>query len=154
MKMTKKELKKKDYLILVNEMNLFENWIYSLHLNLIDNSLLIIFLFTKYFYCNFYSNYEVIRSYTTCVVFWPSTRPNMPFQSDAPEESNTFQWPVIERNRRQIWLTKWDKVKAHDTLIVWCTGREWPLNCMTVISARWQSNMPFQRYWVGDWTIM
>ena len=23
----------------------------------------------------------------------------MPFQSDAPEGSNTFQWPVIERNR-------------------------------------------------------
>ena len=42
------------------------------------------------------------------------------------------------------WLTKWDTVKAHDTLIDWCTGREWPLNCMTVISA-WRSNMPFQR---------
>ena len=33
------------------------------------------------------------------VVFWPSTRPNMPFQSDAPEGSYTFQLPVIERNR-------------------------------------------------------
>ena len=32
------------------------------------------------------------------VVFWPSTQPNMPFQSDAPEGSDTFQWPVIERN--------------------------------------------------------
>ena len=37
---------------------------------------------------------------------------------------------------------KWDKVKANDTLIDW---REWPLNCMTVISAWWRSNMPFQR---------
>ena len=26
----------------------------------------------------------------------------------------------------------------------WCTRREWPVSCMTVISARWQSNMPFQ----------
>ena len=50
-----------------------------------------------------------------------------------------------KKSRRWIWLTKWDKVKAHDTLIDWCTGREWPLNCMTVISAWWRSNMPFQR---------
>ena len=33
------------------------------------------------------------------VVFWPSARANMPFQSDAPEGSDTFQWPVIERDR-------------------------------------------------------
>ena len=45
----------------------------------------------------------------------------------------------------QIWLTKWDKLKAHDTLIDWCTGREWSLKCMTVISAWRRSNMPFQR---------
>ena len=50
-----------------------------------------------------------------------------------------------KKSRRRIWLTKWDKVKAHDTLIDWCTGRERPLNCMTVISARWQSNMSSQR---------
>ena len=25
--------------------------------------------------------------------------------------------------------------KSHDTLVDWYTGREWPLNCMTVISA-------------------
>ena len=37
------------------------------------------------------------------------------------------------KSRRRIWLTKWDKVKVHDTLIDWCTGREWPLNCVTVI---------------------
>ena len=59
---------------------------------------------------------------------------------------------------RQIWLTKWDKVKAHDTLIDWCTGREWPLNCMTVISVWWWSNMTFQRlsgrlnYYITQWT--
>ena len=58
--------------------------------------------------------------------------------------------------RRHAWLTKWDKVKkSHDTLIDWCTEREWPLNCMTVISAWWRSNMPFQRLsgWLsGYWT--
>ena len=35
--------------------------------------------------------------------------------------------------------------QAHDTLIDWCIGRGWPLNWMTVISAWWRSNMPFQR---------
>ena len=50
-----------------------------------------------------------------------------------------------KKSHRRIWLTKWDRAKAHDALIDWCTGREWPLNCMTVISAWWQSNMPFQR---------
>ena len=60
------------------------------------------------------------------------------------------KWHILmasnrKKSRRWIWLTKWDKVKAHDTLIDWCTGREWPLNCMTVISAWWRSNMPFQR---------
>ena len=46
---------------------------------------------------------------------------------------------------RQAWLTIWDKVKSRGTVTDWCPGREWPVNCMTVISARWQSNMPFQR---------
>ena len=53
-------------------------------------------------------------------------------------------------------------LRSHGTVTNWCTGREWPVNCMTVISARWRSNMPFQRrrkcvfrwpvmgrYWVG-----
>ena len=37
------------------------------------------------------------------------------------------------------------KKKSHYTLIDWRTGREWPLNWMTVISARWRSHRPFQR---------
>ena len=93
------------------------------------------------------------------VLFWPLTRANMPFQSDAPEGSDTSQWPVIERNRiGGIWLMKWDKAKkSHGTLIDWCTGREWPVNCMTVISTWWRSNMPFQRLsgrLSGHWTII
>ena len=35
---------------------------------------------------------------------------------------------------------KWDELKnSHGTLIDRCTGREWPLNCVTVISAWWHS---------------
>ncbi len=30
----------------------------------------------------------------TNVVFWPSTRPKMPFQGDAPEGSDTFLWQL------------------------------------------------------------
>ena len=61
-------------------------------------------------------------------------------------------------SRRRAWLMKWDKVKkSHSTLIDWCTRREWPVNCMTVISTWWRSNMPFQRLsgWLsGCWTII
>ena len=37
------------------------------------------------------------------------------------------------------------RLKSHSTVTNWCTGRRWPVNCMTVISAQWRSNMPFQR---------
>ena len=52
-----------------------------------------------------------------------------------------FDGSYEKKSRRGAWLTKWDKVKSHGTLIDWCTGRERPLNCMTVISA----NMPIER---------
>ena len=62
-----------------------------------------------------------------------------------------------KKSRRRTWLTIWDKVKSHGTGIDWCTAREWPVNCMTVISAWWRSNMPFQRlsgqlnYYITRW---
>ena len=37
------------------------------------------------------------------------------------------------------------KKNSHGTLIDWCTGREWPLNCIIVISAWWRLNIRFQR---------
>ena len=55
-------------------------------------------------------------------------------------------------------LMKWVEVKiSHDTLIDWRTGREWPLNCMTVISAWWRLNIRFQRssgWSCRRWTII
>ena len=33
---------------------------------------------------------------TISVVFRPSTQPKMPFQGDAPEGSDTFQWQLCE----------------------------------------------------------
>ena len=39
--------------------------------------------------------------------------PKMLFQCDAPEGSDTFQWPVIERDRvGGLGLIVWDKVKV------------------------------------------
>ena len=48
------------------------------------------------------------------VMLWPSTRSQkMLFQGDAPEGSDTFQWPVIERDRVDgLRLILWDKVKV------------------------------------------
>ena len=47
---------------------------------------------------------QIIRE--TNVVYWPSTRLNMPFQRC---RSYIFHW------RRLAWLTIWDKVKSHGT---------------------------------------
>ena len=38
------------------------------------------------------------------------------------------------------------KKESHCAVKKWCTGREWPVKCITVISARWRSHMPFQRW--------
>ena len=62
-----------------------------------------------------------------------------------------------KKSRRRAWLTIWNKVKSHSTLIDWCTGKEWRRNCMTVISAWWRLNIPFQRlsgrlkYYITRW---
>ena len=101
-----------------------------------------------------YSNRGRLWEFGPCVVCWPSTRPNMPF----PKWCTGRKWHIpMANNQKKSRRRIWDKVKAHDTLIDWCTGREWPLNCMTVISAWWRSNMPFQRlsgglnYYITRW---
>ena len=62
------------------------------------------FEFQLHYYIHFQTN----------VMFWPLTRPpKMLFQGDAPEGSDTFQWPVIERDRvGGLRLIIWDKVKV------------------------------------------
>ena len=82
-----------------------------------------------------------------------------------PCHSKVMHWKEVthsdgsygKKSRRRAWLTIWDKLKSQCTVIDWCTGREWPVNCMKVISARWQLNMPFQRlsgrlnYYITRW---
>ena len=46
--------------------------------------------------------------------FDPRPGPKMLFQGDTLEGSDTFQWPVIERDRvGRLRLMIWDKVKVH-----------------------------------------
>ena len=77
------------------------------------------------------------------VIFWPSTRPKMLFQGDTPEGSDTFQWPVIERDREgRLRLIIWDKVKA--PLCHYSDAPEESNLCMTVVSAWWRLNIRFR----------
>ena len=69
--------------------------------------------------------------------------------------------PMASNRKRSRGRIKADEMRrgknSHGTFIDWCTGREWPLNCMTIISAWWWSNMPFQRSsrrLSGRWTII
>ncbi len=51
-----------------------------------------------------------------------------------------FHWPVMGRD--SVGELGWQYrtgLKSHGTVTNWCTGRGWPGNCMTVISARWWS---------------
>ena len=42
-----------------------------------------------------YPEHSLGESYASAsVIYRPSTRPNMPFQSDAPEGSDTFRWQL------------------------------------------------------------
>ena len=61
-------------------------------------------------------------------------------QSDAPEGSDTFQWQLWEEIAQVSSANNMGQGEGPTS--EWCTGREWPVNCMTVISAWWWSNMP------------
>ena len=64
-------------------------------------------------------------------------------QSDASEGSDTFQWQLREEIAQ---VSSADNIgQGEGPTSEWCTGREWPVNSMTVISSRWRSHMPFQR---------
>ena len=70
------------------------------------------------------------------VVYWPST----PKTCHSKDGGSAYSIIVNESG----WQYR-TRLNSHGTLTNWCTGREWPGNCMTVISAWWRSNMPFQR---------
>ena len=88
-----------------------------------------------------HKHYDVISS--CCILTFDLTKHAIP---KTVTEVTHSDGSYGKKSRRWAWLTIWNKVKSHGTVIDWCTGREWPVNCMTVISAWWRSNMPFQRY--------
>ena len=53
------------------------------------------------------------HTHTNMLYFDPRPGPKMLFQGDTPEGSDTFQWPVIERDHvGGLRLMIWDKVKV------------------------------------------
>ena len=57
----------------------------------------------------------VVVGYLLVILLYFDLRPGpkMLFQGDTPEGSDTFQWPVIERDRMGgLRLMIWDKVKV------------------------------------------
>ena len=76
------------------------------------------------------------------------TRPKMPFKVMHRKEVTHSDGSYVRKTRgRKLTdeMGRGKKKKSHYTLIDWRTGRKWPLNCMTVISARWRSHRPSQR---------
>ena len=75
------------------------------------------------------------------------TRPEMPFKVTHRKEvtHSNGSYERKSRGRKLADEMGQGKKKSHYTLIDWCTGREWPQNCMTVISAWWRSHRPFQK---------
>ena len=56
-----------------------------------------------------------------------------------------FRWPVMGKDCvGELGWQYGTRLKSNGAVTNWCTGRGWPVNCMTVISTRWWSNMPFQ----------
>ena len=75
-----------------------------------------------------------------------STRPKMPFKVMHRKEVTHSNGSYERKSRGRKLAHKMGQAKkSHDTLIDWRTGKEWPLNCMTVISAWWRLNIRFQR---------
>ena len=74
------------------------------------------------------------------------TRPKMPFKVMHRKEMIHSNGIYERKSRGRKLADEMGRGKmSHDTLIDWRTGREWPLNCMTVISTSWRLNIRFQR---------
>ena len=85
------------------------------------------------------------RSINIMLYFDLLTRPKMPFKVMQRKEVIHSNGSYERKSRGRKLADEMRQGKAHDALIDWCTGREWPVNCMTVISAWWRLNIRFQR---------
>ena len=79
-------------------------------------------------------------------MFWPSTWP----KNAIPRWCTRRKWHIpmaSNRKRSRGRIKAYNMVQGEGPTVPlqWCTGREWPLNCMTIISAWWRLNIRFQR---------
>ena len=101
---------------------------------------------------------EAAVNHSTVVIFWLSPRP----KNTIPRWYTGRKWhiPMASNRKRSR-----GRIKAYDmgqgegpiVPLQWCTGRELPLNCITVISAWWRLNIRFQRSSrrsCGRWVII
>ena len=94
-----------------------------------------------HFYIILSSSYSVFGcQWICCILTFDPAKHGIPKTAEVTHSDGSYG----KKSRRRAWLTIWDKVKSQ------CTGREWPVICITVISAWWWSNMPFQRL-SGQW---
>ena len=78
--------------------------------------------------------------------FDPSTRP----KNAIPRWCTGRKWHIPmasnrKRSRGRIKAYNMGQGEGPTVSLQWCTRREWPVNCMTVISAWWRLNIRFQR---------
>ena len=92
------------------------------------------------------------------VMFWSLTRP----KNAIPRWCTGWKWhiPMASNRKRSRGRIKAYNMGQGEGLTVplqWCTGREWPVNCMTDTSAWWRLNIRFQRssgWSCGRWIII
>ena len=97
-------------------------------------------------FCSDFKMYQAWNQAITQVLcFDILTQPEMPFEvmhrKEVTHSNGSYERKSCGRKLADEMGR--GKKKSHYTLIDWLTGREWPLNCMTVISARWRSHRPF-----------
>ena len=82
------------------------------------------------------------------VVYWPSTRSNMPFQVMHRKEVTHSDGSYEKKSLRQAWLTKWDIVHSYtdapEESDLWTAWQLFPLD---------DDQTCHSKDWVGDWTI-
>ena len=74
------------------------------------------------------------------------TRPKIPFKVMHRKKVTHSNGSYERKSRGRKLADEMGRAKKFPLYTTeWCTGREWPLNCMTVISAWWRLNIRFQR---------
>ena len=93
------------------------------------------------------TNIQLIQRSVVVLCFDLLTRPKMPFKVMHRKEVIHSNGCYERKSRGRKLADEMGRAKKKITWYntEWYTGREWPLNCMTVISAWWRLNIRFQR---------